>query len=53
MYCIIGTEDEEEFGCKATLTCPLGCTCAGTVVHCSRRKLKASPRNIPPTTTEL
>ncbi|XP_071038445.1 protein slit isoform X1 [Parasteatoda tepidariorum] len=49
--CDIGMEEEE--GCGATLTCPLGCTCTGTVVHCSRRKLKASPRNIPPTTTEL
>lgn len=40
-------------GCSAGLACPLGCACMGTVVQCSRRKLKAAPRGIPPTTTEL
>ncbi|GFT66339.1 transposable element Tcb1 transposase [Trichonephila clavipes] len=48
-----GDRLDEDEGCGSTLTCPLGCTCTGTVVHCSRRKLKSSPRNIPPTTTEL
>ncbi|KAF4517658.1 hypothetical protein B566_EDAN002890 [Ephemera danica] len=33
--------------------CPPKCSCAGTVVRCSRAKLKEIPRGIPPETSEL
>ncbi|XP_055347510.1 protein slit-like [Paramacrobiotus metropolitanus] len=33
--------------------CPDKCTCTGTVVRCSRQKLKAVPKGIPLRTTEL
>lgn len=34
-------------------SCPTGCTCTGTIVRCSRMKLKTFPQDIPSTTTEL
>ena len=40
------------FGPRA-FQCPNKCSCSGTVVRCSRQKLKAFPVGIPPGTTEL
>ena len=44
---------EEEAECGPDGLCPARCTCIGTVVRCSRQKLKKFPRFIPSTTTEL
>jgi slit 2 len=33
--------------------CPPSCICTGTVVRCSRNKLKSIPKGIPAETTEL
>ncbi|XP_046914205.2 slit guidance ligand [Dermatophagoides farinae] len=46
-------EDEEEAECGPDGLCPSRCTCSGTVVRCSRQKLKRVPKYIPTTTTEL
>ncbi|XP_069363754.1 protein slit isoform X2 [Maniola hyperantus] len=43
----------EDKGCLPQDYCPVGCTCAGTVVRCARAKLNALPSRIPPYTTEL
>lgn len=40
-------------GCLGEGYCPPSCTCTGTVVRCSRNKLKEVPRGIPPETSEL
>lgn len=45
--------DENEQGCLGENYCPPKCTCTGTVVRCSRAKLKEIPRGIPPETSEL
>ncbi|XP_076059320.1 slit guidance ligand isoform X2 [Oratosquilla oratoria] len=44
----------EEAGCLGVEeTCPSDCRCEGTVVRCSRAKLKEIPQGIPAHTTEL
>lgn len=40
-------------GCLGEGYCPPSCTCTGTVVRCSRNKLKEIPRGIPAETSEL
>jgi len=40
-------------GCLGEGYCPPSCICTGTVVRCSRNKLKAIPKGIPAETTEL
>ncbi|KAK5650601.1 hypothetical protein RI129_001630 [Pyrocoelia pectoralis] len=40
-------------GCLGDNYCPPMCTCTGTVVRCSRAKLKEIPRGIPAETSEL
>ncbi|XP_055314702.1 protein slit isoform X2 [Sitodiplosis mosellana] len=40
-------------GCLGEGYCPPTCTCTGTVVRCSRNKLKEIPRGIPAETSEL
>ncbi|XP_064466119.1 protein slit-like isoform X2 [Ornithodoros turicata] len=40
-------------GCGSDSLCPHGCTCNGNAVHCSRQRLKAFPKNMQVTTTEL
>ncbi|XP_076372429.1 protein slit-like isoform X3 [Tachypleus tridentatus] len=47
------SEFELADGCGANSPCPPGCTCTGTVVHCSRQKLKVVPNHIPIESTEL
>ncbi|XP_067134486.1 protein slit-like isoform X2 [Centruroides vittatus] len=47
------TDYERVNGCGYEKSCPMGCTCTATVVHCSRQKLKAVPPIIPMSTTEL
>ncbi|XP_063216192.1 protein slit isoform X2 [Bacillus rossius redtenbacheri] len=44
---------ESEQGCLGDNYCPPKCSCTGTIVRCSRVKLKEIPRSIPPETTEL
>lgn len=39
--------------CHPRAYCPPGCTCTGTVVRCSRKKLTTIPSGIPSDTTEL
>lgn len=46
------TSDADE-GCLGDGYCPPSCTCTGTVVRCSRNKLKEIPRGIPDETSEL
>ncbi|KAK6638540.1 hypothetical protein RUM43_006807 [Polyplax serrata] len=46
------TGDHDQ-GCLGDTYCPPKCTCTGTVVRCSRAKLKEIPRGIPPDTSEL
>lgn len=46
------TSDQDQ-GCLGDNYCPPKCTCTGTVVRCSRAKLKEVPRGIPPETSEL
>ena len=40
-------------GCLGEGYCPPSCTCTGTVVRCSRNKLKEIPKGIPSETSEL
>ncbi|XP_076316918.1 protein slit-like isoform X4 [Tachypleus tridentatus] len=47
------SEFELADGCGARSPCPPGCTCTGSVVHCSRQKLKVVPKDIPVESTEL
>lgn len=53
MHCFFDFVDENEQGCLGENYCPPKCTCTGTVVRCSRAKLKEIPRGIPPETSEL
>lgn len=46
------TSDNDQ-GCLGENYCPPKCTCTGTVVRCSRAKLKEIPRGIPAETSEL
>ncbi|KAI4457821.1 slit [Holotrichia oblita] len=46
------TNDGDE-GCLGENYCPPSCTCTGTIVRCSKAKLKEIPRGIPPETSEL
>ncbi|XP_014246205.1 protein slit isoform X2 [Cimex lectularius] len=46
------TSDNDQ-GCLGDNYCPPKCTCAGTVVRCSKAKLTEIPRGIPPETSEL
>ncbi|XP_039440093.1 protein slit isoform X3 [Culex pipiens pallens] len=46
------TSDADQ-GCLGEGYCPPSCTCTGTVVRCSRNKLKEIPKSIPSETTEL
>ncbi|XP_025828902.1 protein slit isoform X2 [Agrilus planipennis] len=46
------TSDNDQ-GCLGDNYCPPMCTCTGTVVRCSRAKLREIPRGIPPETSEL
>uniref|UniRef100_A0A182KBF6 Protein slit n=1 Tax=Anopheles christyi TaxID=43041 RepID=A0A182KBF6_9DIPT len=46
------TSDMDQ-GCLGEGYCPPSCTCTGTVVRCSRNKLKEIPKSIPAETTEL
>lgn len=46
----LGDSDQ---GCLGDNYCPPMCTCTGTVVRCSRAKLKEIPRGIPAETSEL
>jgi slit protein 2 len=43
----------DDLGCLGEDYCPPKCTCTGTIVRCSRAKLKEIPKNVPPETTEL
>ncbi|KAJ8705436.1 hypothetical protein PYW08_012482 [Mythimna loreyi] len=43
----------EDKGCLSSDYCPAQCSCAGTVVRCSRAQLSSVPLNIPKQTTEL
>lgn len=43
----------DDQGCLGEDYCPPKCTCTGTIVRCSRAKLREIPKNIPPETTEL
>ncbi|XP_065344323.1 protein slit [Cloeon dipterum] len=45
--------DAGDAGCLGADYCPPACSCAGTVVRCSRANLTAVPDNLPPETTEL
>ncbi|KAK7794523.1 hypothetical protein R5R35_011285 [Gryllus longicercus] len=47
------TTGESEQGCLGDNYCPPKCTCTGTVVRCSRVRLKEIPRGIPAETSEL
>lgn len=49
-YFIVDDGDE---GCLGENYCPPSCTCTGTIVRCSKAKLKEIPRGIPPETSEL
>nr|CAD7195455.1 unnamed protein product [Timema douglasi] len=44
---------ENEVGCLGDSYCPPKCVCTGTVVRCSRVRLKEVPKGIPPETSEL
>lgn len=44
---------DQDQGCLGDSYCPPKCTCTGTIVRCSRAKLKEIPRGIPPDTSEL
>lgn len=46
----LGDNDQ---GCLGENYCPPMCSCTGTIVHCSRTKLKEIPRGIPAETSEL
>ncbi|XP_037915556.1 protein slit isoform X1 [Hermetia illucens] len=46
------TPDNNE-GCLGEGYCPPACVCTGTVVRCSRNKLKEIPKGIPAETSEL
>lgn len=46
------TSDNDQ-GCLGDNYCPPKCVCTGTVVRCSRVKLKEIPKGIPPETSEL
>ncbi|XP_017781049.1 PREDICTED: protein slit [Nicrophorus vespilloides] len=46
------TSDNDQ-GCLGENYCPPMCSCTGTVVRCTRAKLKEIPRGIPPETSEL
>ncbi|BES89823.1 Slit protein [Nesidiocoris tenuis] len=46
------TNDNDQ-GCLGDNYCPPKCSCAGTVVRCSRAKLTEIPRGIPAETSEL
>lgn len=41
------------YDCGPDALCPARCTCTGSVVRCSRQKLRAFPRYIQPVTSEL
>ena len=43
----------DSIGCLGDDYCPPQCSCAGSVVRCSRSRLTEIPRGIPPETTEL
>uniref|UniRef100_A0ABD2X9L2 Protein slit n=1 Tax=Trichogramma kaykai TaxID=54128 RepID=A0ABD2X9L2_9HYME len=43
----------DSWGCLGDDYCPPQCSCAGSVVRCSRSRLTEIPRGIPPETTEL
>ncbi|XP_034244479.1 protein slit isoform X1 [Thrips palmi] len=45
--------EKDEQGCLGDDYCPPECSCAGTVVRCSRAQLTEIPRGIPADTTEL
>ncbi|KAJ9579590.1 hypothetical protein L9F63_004775, partial [Diploptera punctata] len=44
---------ENDQGCLGDNYCPPKCVCTGTVVRCSRVRLREIPRGIPPETSEL
>lgn len=44
---------DDDGGCLGDGYCPPSCVCTGTIVRCSRNKLKEIPRGIPAETTEL
>ncbi|GAB0095464.1 protein slit [Sergentomyia squamirostris] len=46
------TSDADQ-GCLGEDYCPPQCTCTGTVVRCSRNKLREIPKGIPAETSEL
>nr|XP_022908749.1 protein slit [Onthophagus taurus] len=46
------TNDGDQ-GCLGENYCPPSCVCTGTIVRCSKAKLKEIPRGIPPETSEL
>lgn len=45
--------ESDDQGCLGEDYCPPKCTCTGTIVRCSRAKLREIPKNIPLETTEL
>ncbi|XP_058798231.1 protein slit isoform X2 [Phymastichus coffea] len=45
--------NSDSVGCLGDDYCPPQCSCAGSVVRCSRSRLTEIPRGIPPETTEL
>ncbi|KAG8235957.1 hypothetical protein J437_LFUL016428 [Ladona fulva] len=45
--------NDNDQGCLGDDYCPPKCTCTGTVVRCSRSRLKEIPKGIPEDTTEL
>ena len=45
--------DAAQYKCDPRAYCPPECTCTGTVVRCSRKKLTEVPKDIPLDTTEL
>lgn len=46
-------EETMDDGCIVESHCPEKCICTGTIVRCSRGKMKEIPREIPADTTEL
>ncbi|XP_046386290.1 protein slit isoform X2 [Ischnura elegans] len=46
-------QNENDHGCLGDDYCPPKCSCTGTVVRCSRSRLKEIPKGIPEDTTEL
>jgi Leucine rich repeat N-terminal domain. len=47
---VVGENDQ---GCLGDNYCPPKCVCTGTVVRCSRVRLREIPRGIPTETSEL